>query len=131
MANQQMENEKPEADFLEDIRHRIMLNEESKKWSVETKFDNSHMSLIITSSEKFSEEHIHLIVQIISDSELFRFEKLWKSSWCSGYDLSGCRPKYLEFNWINLGGIRAEGSKGKKLINETCSCAICSFKFEN
>ena len=31
MAKQQTEDEKPEANFLEDIRHRIMLNEESKK----------------------------------------------------------------------------------------------------
>ena len=31
MAKQQTEDEKPEANFLEDIRHRIMLSEESKK----------------------------------------------------------------------------------------------------
>ena len=89
MSKQQTKNEKPEAEFFEDIHHRIMLNEESKKWSVETKFNDSYITLTIQSSEKFNQEHIELIVKVISDSELFRFEKLRQLGWCSGYDLSG------------------------------------------
>ena len=54
------------------------------------------MTLIITSSEEFNQEHIELIVKVISDSELFRFEKLRQSGWCSGYDLSGCKGSIKE-----------------------------------
>ena len=53
MAKQQTENEKPEVEFLECIRHKQMLCDESKNWTVKTEFLDSYMTLTIDSSRKF------------------------------------------------------------------------------
>ena len=58
MAKQQTENEKPESEFLESIRHKLMLCDESKNWSVKTEFIDSYMTLTIDSSKKFNQEYI-------------------------------------------------------------------------
>ena len=131
MAKQQAENEKPEVEFLETIRHKLMLcDDESKNWTVETEFLDSYMTLTIDSLRKFDQEYIELIVKTISDSELFLFEKLRQLGWCSGYNLTDCRPKHLEFNWLNLSGIRPSNPNKKNLIGAICSCSVCRIRFD-
>ena len=90
MTKQQTENEKPEVEFLESIRHKLMLCDESKNWSVKIEFIDSYMTLTIDSLKKFDQEYIELIVKTISDSELFLFEKLRQLGLCSGYNLTDC-----------------------------------------
>ena len=129
MAMQQTANEKPEVEFLEDIRHRLLLNNESKKWNIQTKIHENYMTLTIESIKKIDEDEINLIVEVLSDNELFRFEKLRQLGWCSGYNLSDCEPKHLEFTWMNLRAIRPLSKKN--LIGEICSCTICRIRFDN
>ena len=108
-----------------------MLNNESKKWNIQTEIRENYMTLTIESIKKFDEGEINLIVEVLSDNELFRFEKLRQLGWCSGYNLFDCKPKHLEFNWMNLRAIRPSNPSKKNLIGEICSCAICSIRFDN
>ena len=89
------------------------------------------MTLTIDSSKKFSQDYIELIVKTISDSELFKFERLRQLGWCSGYNITDCPPKHLEFNWLNLRVIRPPNPSKENLIGEICSCSICRIRFDN
>ena len=131
MAKQQTENEKPEVEFLESIRHKLMLCDESKNWTVKTESLDSYMTLTIDSSRKLDQEYIELIVKTISDAELFLFEKLRQLGWCSGYNITDCRTRHLEFNWLNLRAIRPSNPSKENLIGEICSCSICRIRFDN
>ena len=113
MAKQQTENEKPEVDFLEDIRHKLMLCNESKNWNIQTDVSDNFMTLTIDSLKKFTQDNIELIVQTISDKELFKFERLRQLGWCSGYNLPDCDSKHLEFNWLNLRALRLSNPSKK------------------
>ena len=107
-----------------------MIRDQSKNWNVQFKICDYYMTLTIDSSEKFSQDEISLIVKIISDNELFRFEKLRDLGYCSGYNLSDSYPKHLEFNWLNINSIRPPKDSIYK-FNETCSCTTCRIRFDN
>ena len=84
------------------------------------------LSIYCSENNKFEQEDITKIIQILSDIELLKFEPLRVLGWCSAYDLTGCRPGYLEFNRSNLSRSRGKDSNCSV---DLCSCMTCSFRF--
>ena len=81
------------------------------------------MTLAITSTKKIEEPDISKIIKILVDADLEKFDPLRELGWCSCYNLNECRPRYPEFNWINM-------SRFLKLNKiDLCNCATCNYRF--
>ena len=105
MSQQKTEME-ARTEFLEEVRYKIMLEDASKDWEIKTEQKNAYLTLIVESSKRFSQNGIEVIVNIIADNELFKFDILRNFGWCSSYSITKSSPGYLEFSWMNLRSIR-------------------------
>ena len=81
------------------------------------------MILKITSTKKIEQANVHKIIKILVDVDLAKFDSLRALGWCSAYNLTECRARYLEFEWVNM-------SRLLKLNKvDLCSCLTWNYKF--
>ena len=119
-----------EIQFLKSIGDKLDDNSEESKewfWVMEKSPTIMSFSMYCSADSKFEQEDITKIIEILATAELEKFVALRNLGGCSAYDLTGCRPGYLEFNWLNLPKTRRE--KDSNSAFDLCSCVLCNFRF--